>query len=45
VFTAGGSLTDVRGERHWPNREWLKASLRAAGLTMDDHSGEITVAA
>ena len=45
VFTAGGNITDVRGERHWPNKEWLKASLRAAGLVMDDDSGEITVAA
>lgn len=40
-----GHLTDIRGERHWSNKEWLKASLRAAGLTMDDDTGEITVAA
>lgn len=38
----GKSLTDIRGERHWPNKEWLKASLRAAGLTMNDHTGVIT---
>lgn len=41
----GGSLTDIRGERHWPSKEWLKASLRAAGLTMDDATGEITAVA
>lgn len=38
----GSSLCDIRGERHWPNKEWLKASLRAAGLTMNDNTNEIT---
>lgn len=41
----GSHLTDIRGTRHWSNKEWLKADLRAAGLTMDDETGEITVAA
>lgn len=45
VFTLSGALTDIRGTRHWSNKEWLNADLRAAGLTMNDHTGEITVAA
>lgn len=41
----GKALTDIRGVRHWTTKEWLKADLTAAGLTMDDDTGEITVAA
>jgi hypothetical protein len=38
----GSSLSDIRGTRHWSTKEWLKADLRAAGLKMDDETGEIT---
>lgn len=41
----GRSLSDIRGVRHWPTKAWLLADLRAAGLTMNDATGEITVAA
>jgi hypothetical protein len=40
----GTQLSDIRGTRHWSNKEWLKADLSAAGLTMNDETGEITVA-
>ena len=41
----GSSLSDIRGTRHWSNKEWLKADCRAAGLSLNDDTGEITVAA
>lgn len=41
----GKALTDIGGSRRWANLEWLRADLAAAGLTMDEETGEIKVAA